>query len=98
MARPPALAFLVVLSLIGSTILLDTFTSASDDLRGSDLRHRPTILPLYLSSPKSSFHRRDFEGRRLQKSDHPRTPNARMRLYDDLLSNGFSSLILPEFC
>ncbi|GMN34987.1 hypothetical protein TIFTF001_005021 [Ficus carica] len=89
MARPPALTFLVVLSLIGSTVLFDTFASASEDLRGSDLRRRPTILPLYLSSPKSSFHRRDFEGRRLQKSDRPRTPNARMRLYDDLLSNGY---------
>ncbi|XP_048436165.1 LOW QUALITY PROTEIN: aspartic proteinase 36 [Pyrus x bretschneideri] len=56
------------------------FASLSDDHR------RPMILPLHLSSPKSNWlHRRPFDGRRLQRS----VPNAHMRLYDDLLANGY---------
>ncbi|KAF8410158.1 hypothetical protein HHK36_002680 [Tetracentron sinense] len=48
------------------------------------------VFPLFLSSPKSS--RRFFEGnfrRQLQKAENHNIPNARMRLYDDLLSNGY---------
>ncbi|CAB4266253.1 unnamed protein product [Prunus armeniaca] len=46
------------------------------------------ILPLHLSSPKANcHHRRAFDGRRLQRSE----PNAHMRLYDDLLANGYYS-------
>ncbi|XP_043713676.1 aspartic proteinase 36-like [Telopea speciosissima] len=50
---------------------------------------QPMILPLFLSSPNSS--RQSFEGnfrRQLQKAEH-QNPNAHMRLYDDLLMNGY---------
>lgn len=50
------------------------------------------IFPLYFASPKSSGHRQAIEGsywRRHLKSDPYHHPNARMRLYDDLLSNGY---------
>ncbi|KAI6689090.1 hypothetical protein NL676_025918 [Syzygium grande] len=61
-------------------------------------RHRPLILPLSLtprdsysasSSPPSSSHERDRHRRRLLDSELPRSPTARMRLYDDLLFNGY---------
>ncbi|XP_060673241.1 aspartic proteinase 36-like isoform X3 [Ziziphus jujuba] len=70
----------------------DPFLSASEAFQSSDSRRRPMILPLYLSPPASSshhHHRRPFDGRRLQKSDPPHLPNARMRLHDDLLANGY---------
>ncbi|KAJ4963435.1 hypothetical protein NE237_023374 [Protea cynaroides] len=50
---------------------------------------QPMILPLFLSSPNSSRH--SFEGnfhRQLQNAEH-QNPNAHMRLYDDLLLNGY---------
>ncbi|CAB4266252.1 unnamed protein product [Prunus armeniaca] len=53
---------------------------------GSDDHSRPMILPLYLSSPNANWHHRQtFDGRRLQRSE----PNSHMRLYDDLLANGY---------
>lgn len=78
--------------------LCDEFVSASDAFQGSDTRRRPMILPLYLSTPKSSHydHRRAFNGRRLQRSELPHSPYARMRLYDDLLTNGYLSFY-PNF-
>lgn len=75
----------------------DPFLSASEAFQSSDFRRRPMILPLYLSPPASSshhHHRRPFDGRRLQKSDPPHLPNARMRLHDDLLANGLCFLFL----
>ncbi|BBG95184.1 Eukaryotic aspartyl protease family protein [Prunus dulcis] len=52
----------------------------------SDDHSRPMILPLYLSSPNANWHHRQiFDGRRLQRSE----PNSHMRLYDDLLANGY---------
>ncbi|XP_027360669.1 probable aspartic protease At2g35615 [Abrus precatorius] len=46
------------------------------------------ILPLHFSVPDSSIS--DFNPRRqLQRSHSKRHPNARMRLYDDLLRNGY---------
>ncbi|AES94605.2 eukaryotic aspartyl protease family protein [Medicago truncatula] len=46
------------------------------------------ILPLHLSPPDSSIS--SFNPRRqLQRSESKRHPNARMRLYDDLLINGY---------
>ncbi|KAA8537821.1 hypothetical protein F0562_027599 [Nyssa sinensis] len=48
------------------------------------------VLPLYFSSPNSS--RRSVEGsyrRQLKRVNPHNTPSARMRLYDDLLSNGY---------
>ncbi|CAL8101601.1 unnamed protein product [Prunus armeniaca] len=57
-------------------------------IRSIDYHRRPMILPLHLSSPKANcHHRRAFDGRRLQRSE----PNAHMRLYDDLLANGYYS-------
>ncbi|XP_022768689.1 aspartic proteinase-like protein 2 [Durio zibethinus] len=52
---------------------------------------RPMVLPLHLSSRNHSFHRHvDNLRRHLQQSELSRSsPNARMRLYDDLLSNGY---------
>ncbi|XWS21263.1 hypothetical protein CRYUN_Cryun30bG0040700 [Craigia yunnanensis] len=52
---------------------------------------RPMVLPLHLSSRNHSLHRHvDNLRRHLQQSKLSRsTPNARMRLYDDLLSNGY---------
>lgn len=50
------------------------------------------ILPLHLTSPDSSIS--SFNPRRqLQRSESQHHPNARMRLYDDLLING----LLPLF-
>ncbi|KAM6542860.1 hypothetical protein CsatB_007307 [Cannabis sativa] len=76
--------------LIQFTLLYHSFASPSSEAfhASSDSRRHPMVLPLYLSPPKSSSQRREFEGRRLHKSDQPR-PNAHMRLYDDLLSNGY---------
>ncbi|XP_057973921.1 aspartic proteinase 36 [Malania oleifera] len=52
----------------------------------------PMILPLYFSDGNYSRHRQDIAGdfrqRKLQNSGHHK-PNARMRLYDDLLANGY---------
>ncbi|KAI3440382.1 Peptidase A1 domain-containing protein [Psidium guajava] len=57
-------------------------------------RHRPLILPLSLTPHDSSAssppsHERDHHRRRLQNSELSRSPSARMRLYDDLLANGY---------
>ncbi|KAJ6399967.1 hypothetical protein OIU84_015594 [Salix udensis] len=53
-------------------------------------RHHPMILPLHLSTPNLSAHRMPFDDhysrRHLQNSE---LPKARMRLFDDLLSNGY---------
>ncbi|KAK6245951.1 Xylanase inhibitor [Theobroma cacao] len=59
-----------------------------------DAKHhhrRPMVLPLHLSSRNHSLHRHvDNLRRHLQQSEFsPSIPNARMRLYDDLLSNGY---------
>ncbi|XP_062099601.1 aspartic proteinase CDR1-like [Humulus lupulus] len=87
MGRPSFI--LLIYCLIESGLLYPSFASpSSETFHGSDSRRHPMVLPLYLSPPKSSSHRREFEGRRLHKSDQPR-PNAHMRLYDDLLSNGY---------
>ncbi|XVE55808.1 hypothetical protein DITRI_Ditri03aG0186800 [Diplodiscus trichospermus] len=52
---------------------------------------RPMVLPLHLSQRNHALHRHvDNLRRHLQQSELSRsTPNARMRLYDDLLSNGY---------
>ncbi|KAF7828655.1 aspartic proteinase-like protein 2 [Senna tora] len=50
---------------------------------------RPTmIMPLYLSASNSSVSAFDSR-RQLQRSEAQRHPNARMRLHDDLLLNGY---------
>ncbi|KAJ9166303.1 hypothetical protein P3X46_021077 [Hevea brasiliensis] len=72
-----------------SLILLITqgFVSSALDF---DYHRVPVIIPLQLSTPNVSAHRKafnsDYNRRQLQNSD---LPNARMRLYDDLLSNGY---------
>lgn len=90
----------LIFGLISIVISLDhPFGSTSEAFQSSDSRRRPMILPLYLSPPTSSSHhlRRPFDGRRLQKSDLPRFPNARMRLHDDLLTNGLFFLFSANF-
>ncbi|XVF39843.1 hypothetical protein PTKIN_Ptkin01aG0064700 [Pterospermum kingtungense] len=76
-------SFLIVCSVIG--FHLSTTVDAKNHHR------RPMVLPLNLSSRNHSLHRHvDNLRRRLQQSDRSgSTPNARMRLYDDLLSNGY---------
>jgi hypothetical protein len=61
--------------------------------RNASRDSRPAmILPLHLSPPVSSIS--SFNPRRqLQRSESQHHPNARMRLYDDLLINGLASLI-----
>ncbi|KAL6993811.1 hypothetical protein U1Q18_011925 [Sarracenia purpurea var. burkii] len=59
---------------------------------GGGGNHHTLFLPLFLSSPSSSRNSYTPAGgnplRHLQGSD-PRHPNARMRLHDDLLLNGY---------
>ncbi|KAJ6320975.1 hypothetical protein OIU78_016217 [Salix suchowensis] len=66
--------------------LYDIVSSTSD----FNNRHHPMILPLHLSTPNLSTHRMPFDDhysrRHLQNSE---LPKARMRLFDDLLSNGY---------
>ncbi|PKI45915.1 hypothetical protein CRG98_033714 [Punica granatum] len=74
---------LVSFSLIGPASPTDLLTSSTD-------RPRPLILPLSLTPRHSSPSDRDHHRRRLLHGSEPRgKPNARMRLYDDLLSNGY---------
>lgn len=49
----------------------------------------PMILPLFRSPPNSSRFLNKMFGRHLQGSESQPSTNARMRLYDDLLSNGY---------
>lgn len=60
---------------------------------------RPMILPLHLSSRNHTLHRHvDNLRRHLQQSELSRSAtNARMRLYDDLLSNGYLFPIKQSF-
>ncbi|PON54240.1 Aspartic peptidase [Parasponia andersonii] len=83
---PPPTLTILILALTGFSL----YNSSSEAFHGGpDSRRRSMVLPLYLSPSNSSSHahRREFQGRRLHKSDN--RPNARMRLYDDLLSNGY---------
>ncbi|XP_022716453.1 protein ASPARTIC PROTEASE IN GUARD CELL 1-like isoform X2 [Durio zibethinus] len=77
-----ASSFLIVCSVIG--FHLSTVGAENHQLR-------PMVLPLHLSSHNHSLHRHvDNLRRHLQQSEISRsTPNALMRLYDDLLSNGY---------
>ncbi|KAK9670310.1 hypothetical protein RND81_13G193200 [Saponaria officinalis] len=78
----------LILSLLILTISLLTFSSAvatlPRPLTPSVDRH-PLLLPLSLSSPRIS----DVSKFMLRRHLHGASPNARMRLYDDLLSNGY---------
>ncbi|KAE8099940.1 hypothetical protein FH972_017883 [Carpinus fangiana] len=80
MAHLLAYALLVYSSLIGLSSALHHFPHSSDNSL------RPMILPLYLSSPNLSHSHHHNRRRNLQNSV---PPIARMRLYDDLLSNGY---------
>ncbi|GLU04166.1 hypothetical protein SLE2022_213270 [Rubroshorea leprosula] len=72
-----------------SVIWLDLFFGASLSTPGHSLR-RPMVFPLHMSSRNYSVHRHaDSLRRHLLQSKLSQTPNARMRLYDDLLSNGY---------
>ncbi|XP_027192201.1 aspartic proteinase 36-like isoform X2 [Cicer arietinum] len=70
--------------LVPSSIAADT-----SFLRNRHHGSRPTmVLPLYLTAPNSSTSALDPR-RQLHGSESKRHPNARMRLHDDLLLNGY---------
>lgn len=72
----------LALSINPNNLLL--FPSITD----RNLSRPAMILPLHLTPPDSSIS--SFNPRRqLQRSESQHHPNARMRLYDDLLVNGF---------
>ncbi|XP_040998063.1 aspartic proteinase 36-like isoform X1 [Juglans microcarpa x Juglans regia] len=83
MAR--TLAHLLASALLIFSSSLIALSSALDDSDPS-LRPPMMILPLYLSSPNPNISRHRNLRRHLQNSA---PPNARMRLYDDLLSHGY---------
>ena len=74
-------------------ILLNLYAIVSSNSDFNN-RHHPMILPLHLSTPNLSAHRMPFDDhysrRHLQNSE---LPKARMRLFDDLLSNGYTHCI-----
>ncbi|KAK9269997.1 hypothetical protein L1049_025570 [Liquidambar formosana] len=78
------------LSGVHSSAVNDVFKNFDGHRRHAD--RPPMILPLHLSPLNSSRHRMDLAGnsrrRQLRKSEH-HTNNARMRLHDDLLRNGY---------
>lgn len=80
MARPLTHLILILILHITHTIAGDTAF-----LRN---RHHAMILPLYLTTPNSSTSALDPR-RQLHGSESKRHPNARMRLHDDLLLNGY---------
>ncbi|XP_050213236.1 aspartic proteinase 36 [Mercurialis annua] len=72
---------LILLILLRTVVVL-----SAADLNSNQTR-RPMVIPLHLSTSNISNHRTgDYHRRQLQNSD---LPNAHMRLYDDLLSNGY---------
>ncbi|CAK8562494.1 unnamed protein product [Lathyrus sativus] len=76
--------FLHTLHLVPSTIAVD-----AELLRNRNHDSRPAmVLPLFLTSPNSSTSALDPR-RQLHGSEAKRHPNARMRLHDDLLINGY---------
>ncbi|KAF7809890.1 aspartic proteinase-like protein 2 [Senna tora] len=87
----PAISLFLYLSLFGPRIALAVSSDAGDVLLFQN-RHqgsRPAmVLPLYRSAPDSSVATINPH-RKLQRSESQRHPNARMRLYDDLLLNGY---------
>ncbi|KAK7263218.1 hypothetical protein RJT34_30805 [Clitoria ternatea] len=87
MARAPTHLFITILSLIPLHVIADAGDTAL--LRNRDHGSRPAmILPLYLSTPNLSTSALDPR-RQLHGSESKRHPNARMRLHDDLLINGY---------
>ncbi|KAL5556854.1 hypothetical protein UlMin_039090 [Ulmus minor] len=90
MPRPPSRLASIFIS---TFLLLLSFASASANptapllLRPPHAHSRPAFLfPLHLSSPNSST---SSNPRRLLQRSGSKKPNARMRLYDDLLLNGY---------
>ncbi|KAA3488758.1 protein ASPARTIC PROTEASE IN GUARD CELL 1 isoform X2 [Gossypium australe] len=75
-------SFLIVCYVIG--FLISTVVAENH-------QRPPTVLPLSLSSRNHSLHRHvdNLRRRLFQSKLSGSTPNARLRLYDDLLSNGY---------
>ncbi|XVE94989.1 hypothetical protein REPUB_Repub02eG0057900 [Reevesia pubescens] len=73
------------------SLLIVWFITVISTVGAKNHHRRPMVLPLHLSSRNHSLHRHvDNLRRHLQQSELSRsTSNARMRLYDDLLSNGY---------
>uniref|UniRef100_A0A7N0ZQQ0 Peptidase A1 domain-containing protein n=1 Tax=Kalanchoe fedtschenkoi TaxID=63787 RepID=A0A7N0ZQQ0_KALFE len=86
MTPPPQLLKLIIALF---TLFLNS-SSASSPNPLTPSTPRPMILPLFLSHPNTSTApHRNYHRRELQRSDTLNHPNARMRLYDDLLLNGY---------
>ncbi|KAL2333474.1 hypothetical protein Fmac_014687 [Flemingia macrophylla] len=86
MARALTHLIFTTLSLIFHLVAV---AADSELLRNRDHGSRPAmVLPLYLSTPNSSTSALDPR-RQLHGSESKRHPNARMRLHDDLLLNGY---------
>ncbi|ESW27860.1 hypothetical protein PHAVU_003G238400 [Phaseolus vulgaris] len=87
MAR--AFTHLVLITFITLSLFLQLIAGDSALLRNRYPGARPAmVLPLYLSSPNSTSSALDPR-RQLYGSESKRHPNARMRLHDDLLLNGY---------
>ncbi|GLT58869.1 hypothetical protein SLA2020_317300 [Shorea laevis] len=80
-----ALSLIILSPIIWIDLCSSTFFSAA-----ADPPRRPMVIPLHMSSRNYSIHRHvDSRRRHLHQSKLTRAANARMRLYDDLLSNGY---------
>ncbi|KAG7531476.1 Xylanase inhibitor N-terminal [Arabidopsis suecica] len=87
------------ISSIGATvsILIYFFSLPYSITAGENILHqspavrsrRPMVFPLFLSQPNSSSRSMSIPHRKLHKSDSKSLPHSRMRLYDDLLINGY---------
>ncbi|KAF6142399.1 hypothetical protein GIB67_033826 [Kingdonia uniflora] len=71
--------------IITSSITTKVSGTHTNDLLIKSFGGSSMVLPLFRSTPNLT---RQFFGRQLQTAEH-RRPNARMRLYDDLLANGY---------
>lgn len=88
------IVFFIQLTLVRLACLISGNPTTSHLLLRSSHPHAlpAYIFPLHRSSPNSSSISNTH--RHLQRSDSSRRPNARMRLYDDLLLNGCVSDLL----
>ncbi|CAJ1971168.1 unnamed protein product [Sphenostylis stenocarpa] len=84
-----ALTHLILITFITLLIFLQLIAGNSTLLCNRRHGSRPAmVLPLYLSAPNSTTSALDPR-RQLYGSESKRHPNARMRLHDDLLLNGY---------
>ncbi|KAG7560291.1 Xylanase inhibitor C-terminal [Arabidopsis thaliana x Arabidopsis arenosa] len=87
------------ISSIGATVSILIYFSLPYSITAGEINlhqspaarsRRPMVFPLFLSQPNSSSSRSiSIPHRKLHKSDSKSLPHSRMRLYDDLLINGY---------